>query len=64
MTDNLTQAERSALRDIQERDDIIIKPSDKGSAGVVMDKTTYIYKKQKDNCPIVDSTKNLILTLH
>jgi hypothetical protein len=41
-TDNLTQAERSALRDIQERDDIIIKPADKGSAVVVMDKTTYI----------------------
>ena len=31
-TDNLTQAERSAFRDIQERDDIIIKPADKGSA--------------------------------
>jgi hypothetical protein len=39
-TDNLTQAERSALRDIQERDNIIIKPADKGSAVVVMDKTT------------------------
>ena len=25
----LAQAERSALRDIQERDDIIIKPADK-----------------------------------
>ena len=36
-TDNLTQAERSALRDIQERDDIFIKPADKGSAVVVMD---------------------------
>jgi hypothetical protein len=38
-TDNLTQAERSALRNIQERDDIIIKPADKGSTVVVMDKT-------------------------
>ena len=35
-----TQAERPALRDIQERDDIIIKPADKGSAVVVMDKTS------------------------
>jgi hypothetical protein len=41
-TDNLMQAERSALRDIQERDDIIIKPADKGSAVVVMDKTTLV----------------------
>jgi hypothetical protein len=42
-TDNLTQAERSALRDIQERDDIIIKPADKGSAVVVIDKTRDIF---------------------
>jgi hypothetical protein len=35
-TDNLTQSERTALRDIQEREDIIIKPADKGSAVVVM----------------------------
>ena len=33
-TDNLPQTERSALRDIQERYDIIIKPADKGSAVV------------------------------
>jgi reverse gyrase len=46
-TDNLTQAERSALRDIQERDDIIIKPADKGSAVVVMDKTTYIQEAER-----------------
>jgi hypothetical protein len=46
-TDNLTQAERSALRDIQERDDIIIKPAEKGSAVVVMDKTTYLQKAER-----------------
>ena len=45
-TDNLTQAERSALRNIQEKDDIIIKPADKGSAVVVMDKTTYLQKAE------------------
>ena len=45
--DNLTQTERSALRDIQERDDIIIKPSDKGSAVVVMDKTTYLQEAER-----------------
>jgi reverse gyrase len=48
-TDNLTQAERSALRDIQERDDIIIKPADKGSAVVVMDKTTYIQEAERQH---------------
>jgi hypothetical protein len=37
-TDNLTQTERSTLRDLHERNDIIIKPADKGrSAVVVMD---------------------------
>ena len=46
-TDNLTQAERSALRDIQERGDIIIKPADKGSAVVVMDKTTYLQETER-----------------
>jgi tRNA/tmRNA/rRNA uracil-C5-methylase (TrmA/RlmC/RlmD family) len=46
-TDNLTQAERSALRNIQERDDIIIKPADKGSAVVVMDKTTYLQEAER-----------------
>ena len=39
--------ERSALRDIQKRDDIIIKPADKGSAVVVMDKTTYIQEAER-----------------
>jgi hypothetical protein len=42
-TDNLTQAERSAFRDIQERDDIIIKPADKGSAVVLERLTTTLY---------------------
>ena len=46
-TDNLTQSEITALSDIQERDDIIIKPADKGSAVVVMDKTTYILYLQE-----------------
>jgi hypothetical protein len=41
-TDNLTQTERSALRDLQERNYIIIKLADKGSAVVVMDKATYL----------------------
>ena len=36
-----TDNRKISLRDIQERDDII-KPADKGSAVVVMDKTTYL----------------------
>jgi hypothetical protein len=73
-TDNLTQAERSALRDIQERDDIIIKPADKGSAVVVMDKTTYIQEVERqlsdcrfyeklDSDPTLDSTQKITRTL-
>jgi hypothetical protein len=39
--------ERSALRDLQERDDIIIKPADKGSAVVVMDKNDIYTRSRK-----------------
>jgi hypothetical protein len=42
-----SKAERSALRDIQERDDIIIKAADKGSAVVLMEKTTYIQEAER-----------------
>ena len=74
--DNLTQTERSALRDIQERYDIIIKPADKGSALVVMDKTTYMYiqeaERQLSDCrfyekldsdPTLDFTQKIIRAL-
>ena len=73
-TDNLTQAERSALRDIQERDDIIIKPADKGGAVVVMDKTTYIQEAERqlsdcrfyeklDSDPTLDFTQKIMRAL-
>ena len=73
-TDNLTQAERSALRDIHERDDIIIKPADKGSAVVVMDKTTYIQEAERqlsdcrfyeklDSDPTLDFAQKIIRAL-
>ena len=39
ITDNLTPQERQALRNLQKRQDTIIKPADKGSGTVVMDKT-------------------------
>ena len=42
ITDNLTKDERQALRNLKKRQDIIIKPADKGSGTVVMDKSWYI----------------------
>ena len=40
--DNLTTTERQAIRQLKQRQDVIIKPADKGSGTVVMDKTWYI----------------------
>jgi hypothetical protein len=40
--DNLPREERQALNSIRSRTDIIIKPADKGSAVVVMDRQKYI----------------------
>ena len=40
--DNLTATERQAIRQLKQRQDIIIKPADKGSGTVVIDKTGYI----------------------
>ena len=39
---NLTPAEKGAIQELNERDDIVIKPVDKGSAVVVMDKVDYL----------------------
>ena len=39
---NLTPAEKDAIQELKERDDIVIKPIDKGSAVVVMDKVDYV----------------------
>ena len=39
---NLTPAEKGALQELKERDDIVIKSADKGSAVVVMDKVDYL----------------------
>ncbi|XP_071153486.1 uncharacterized protein [Mytilus edulis] len=40
--DNLTPDERVALTNLRDNDDIVIKPADKGSAVVVMDKSNYV----------------------
>jgi curli biogenesis system outer membrane secretion channel CsgG len=40
--DNFTPVECTALQSIRSNEDMIIKPGDKGSAVVVMDKSAYI----------------------
>jgi hypothetical protein len=44
-TENLTQTYRLALRDLQVKNDIIIKPA--VSAVVIMDKTTYLQEAER-----------------
>jgi hypothetical protein len=39
---NITPAEKGAIQELKVRDDIVIKPADKGSAVVVMDKVDYL----------------------
>ena len=45
--DNLKPSERSALHSLQKREDIIIKPADKGSAVVVMDREHYFSEAKR-----------------
>ena len=40
--DNLKPSERIALHSLKKREDIVIKPADKGSAVVVMDRDHYV----------------------
>ena len=44
---NLTKGEKSALHTLKQRDDIVIKPADKGSAVVVMDKDHYVAEAER-----------------
>ncbi|XP_053087907.1 uncharacterized protein LOC117596799 isoform X1 [Pangasianodon hypophthalmus] len=45
--DNLTATERRALKELQTNRDIIIKPADKGSAIVIMDKQQYLLEANR-----------------
>ncbi|NJL55909.1 hypothetical protein HC928_12490 [bacterium] len=49
--DNLTAEERRALQELQDDDHIVIKPADKGSCTVIMDKSAYVneVRRQLDN---------------
>jgi hypothetical protein len=45
--DNLTPGERTVLQNLRSNEDIIIKPADKSSAVVVMDKSAYIREAER-----------------
>jgi hypothetical protein len=45
--DNLTPGERTVLQSLRSNEDIIIKPVDKGSAVVVMDRSAYIREAER-----------------
>ena len=45
--DNLSYAEREALSELRNNPDIVIKPADKGSATVIMDRSAYIAEAQR-----------------
>lgn len=49
--DNLTPNERKALKNLRHRDDIVIKPADKGAAVVILSLEDYLKeaKRQLDN---------------
>lgn len=44
ISDNLTPRERQALKKLQRPTDVIIKPADKGSGTVVMDRQNYLHE--------------------
>ena len=68
---NLTVQEKEALHNLMSRTDIIIKPADKGSATVVMDREWYLRecyrqlentnfcKKTNEDCESMHSSKTL-----
>ncbi len=45
--DNLTLLERTALTELKNNSDIIIKPADKGSATVIMDRVAYVTEARR-----------------
>ena len=60
--DNLPKEEREAIKKLQNRVDIIIKPADKGSGTVVMDYDWYINecsRQLNDNKYYQKQTKDL-----
>jgi hypothetical protein len=73
--DNLTKTEKDALASLQNRQDIVIKPADKGSAVVIMDTEKYIdeanrqlsdkrFYKQLDSDPTGHHSEQVTELLH
>ena len=60
--DNLTKHERKALKQLQKRTDIVVKPADKGSGTVVLDYNWYVnecLRQLNDNKFYERQTKDL-----
>ena len=55
------QQKKGAIKELKERDDIVIKPADKGSAVVVMDKVDYLEEANRQQTD-ERFTKNWTLT--
>ena len=45
--DNLSKSDRSALYNLQKQEDFVIKPADKGSAVVVMNRDHYVCETER-----------------
>jgi hypothetical protein len=45
--DNLDKQDRIAMRELKQNSDVIIKPADKGSAIVIMDKEDYVFEAER-----------------
>ena len=60
--DNLSRQEREAIKKLQKRIDIVIKPADKGSGTVIMDYNWYVdecLRQLNDNKYYQKQTKDL-----
>ena len=60
--DNLSKQEREAIKKLQKRIDIVIKPADKGSGAVIMDYNWYVdecLRQLNDNKYYQKQTKDL-----
>jgi hypothetical protein len=62
--DNLTPVEGTALQILRSNEDIIIKPADKGSAVVDMDKSAYIREAERPTGVRLSTVSVFTLAVH